>query len=125
MIRGGIVVPLVAIAGIHYLSSLEPAELAAPVLPVPHADKGVHAVLFALLLCSFRAWRGWRRTPVEWLPGACAACLVVAGGDEWHQSFVPGRQSDVADFLADAVGIGLAAGVWAHWSRARAHRRLR
>lgn len=28
--------------------------------------------------------------------------------DELHQHFIPGRQPDVFDFLADAVGVGLA-----------------
>jgi VanZ family protein len=44
-----------------------------------------------------------------------AACLygflvvVLAGAaDEWHQSWVPGRQASGADLLADAVGAALA-----------------
>ena len=28
--------------------------------------------------------------------------------DEWHQSFVPGRDADVRDLVADAVGAALA-----------------
>lgn len=31
--------------------------------------------------------------------------LVYAASDEIHQSFVPGRHSDVADWLADALGV--------------------
>jgi len=34
--------------------------------------------------------------------------------DELHQYFVPGRQADVADLLADAIGAIAAAGaIWA------------
>jgi VanZ family protein len=32
---------------------------------------------------------------------------VLGTLDEFHQYFVPGRQSDVLDLLADAVGIAL------------------
>jgi VanZ family protein len=40
---------------------------------------------------------------------ALAAALAAAYGatDEWHQSYVPGRQADVVDLAADALG-GLA-----------------
>ena len=27
--------------------------------------------------------------------------------DEWHQSFVPGRSSDLADWIADVAGVML------------------
>ena len=27
--------------------------------------------------------------------------------DEWHQSFVPGRNPDIADWLADAAGVAV------------------
>jgi VanZ family protein len=35
--------------------------------------------------------------------------------DEWHQSFVPGRQADAADVLADALGALAAAGAVRAW----------
>ncbi|WP_138120885.1 VanZ family protein [Bathymodiolus heckerae thiotrophic gill symbiont] len=31
-------------------------------------------------------------------------CSVYGMLDEWHQSFVPGRMSDINDWLADTVG---------------------
>lgn len=31
-------------------------------------------------------------------------CLLVGAGDEFHQSFVPGRTCDLKDFLADLTG---------------------
>jgi len=36
-------------------------------------------------------------------------CSLYGLSDEWHQSFVPGRQSDALDWLADSIGGGLAA----------------
>lgn len=46
-------------------------------------------------------------------------CLLFAATDEWHQTFVPGRDGNIADVLLDAVSaaigiliIGGAARVW-------------
>ena len=86
-----------------------------PRLPAPPgglSDKQAHALAYAvlaLLLC--RALAGgslWRVTAGR---AALAATLAIAYGatDEWHQSFVPGRESDLADLFADAAGAGLAA----------------
>lgn len=43
---------------------------------------------------------------------AFVLCLVWALLDEWHQSFVPGRDASLRDVLADAVGA--AAGIAVH-----------
>lgn len=42
-------------------------------------------------------------------------CLAVGAADEIHQAYLPGRQASLEDWLADAVGVGLAmlAGWWA------------
>jgi len=79
----------------------------------PHQDKVAHAagyaVLGALLVRAFRGSRpetGWR---MLWLLGAVAAGLYGLT-DELHQSFVPTRSADPADFVADIVGG--AAGAW-------------
>jgi VanZ family protein len=50
--------------------------------------------------------------------GAVLAAWLIASvyglSDEWHQSFVPGRTSDVGDAAANAVGALIAvAGAWA------------
>ncbi len=38
-------------------------------------------------------------------------CSFYGVFDEWHQSFVPGRNSDVFDWLADTMGGVFAAGI--------------
>ena len=51
------------------------------------------------------AWqRAWRNTSVR-IGGIVLAVLVVLGaGIEWLQSFVPSRQADFGDFVADMLG---------------------
>ncbi|MCJ7627642.1 MAG: VanZ family protein [Longimicrobiales bacterium] len=67
-------------------------------------DKVLHLV-FYLVLGSTLAWAG-RRSRRGWAPFALILVgMVFAGSDEWHQSFVPLRDSSVGDFLADTVGI--------------------
>ena len=39
--------------------------------------------------------------------------------DEWHQSFVPGRASEVKDWVADTLGAALAVSLYAGWGRYR------
>jgi VanZ family protein len=43
------------------------------------------------------------------VPLACAAALVYAATDEWHQSFVPARTATPRDVAIDGIGIGVAA----------------
>jgi VanZ family protein len=65
-------------------------------------------------VCGFLVARAWAdRFSLVFL---VVGLLVFAGFTELFQSVVPGRSGDVADFLADAVGIFT--GVW--WFRRRA-----
>ena len=99
-----------------------------PDLPSGVSDKGAHALLYAglgALLVRARAG-GWRR-PVTL--GTAVAAVVVATlygvGDEMHQYFVPLRQVELRDILADAIGAALAAGALYAWSWAADARRQR
>src|SRR5262245_61469186 len=62
---------------------------------VPQGDKMVHFAVYGLLATLVcRIGGGWR--------AALLSLLVVSAfgaSDEWHQSFVPGRASDVMDWL--------------------------
>ena len=44
--------------------------------------------------------------PVSWRRAACvlAVCLAYALSDEWHQSFVPGRDASLLDLAVDMLG---------------------
>lgn len=67
-------------------------------------DKLVHGGLYFILGVSF-AW-GKRRT-ASGIPGILLLLMGVGYGalDEWHQSFVPGRNVSVGDWVADSAGV--------------------
>ncbi|MER3490059.1 MAG: VanZ family protein [Meiothermus sp.] len=70
-------------------------------IPAPW-DKFVHAGVYGLL-----GWLLARGTdnPV----GGWAIAVLYGLSDEFHQHFVPGRQADALDGLADAIGAFLGA----------------
>ncbi len=67
-----------------------------------------HIPLFAgLAFCVLKSlspapMAAWARYGLAFL--ACGAC---GGLDEWHQSFVPGRDCSTGDFLLDLAGIAV------------------
>jgi VanZ family protein len=79
-----------------------------PSLPFPVPDKLVHAVLFFVLcFLVYRALRNQTRFPKLSLHSLSISLVFTASYgalDEFHQLFVPGREADVYDFLADFVG---------------------
>lgn len=48
--------------------------------------------------------------PVEWrsLWLSFAVAVLYAAGDEWHQTWVPGRNGNVYDWTVDLAGAGIA-----------------
>lgn len=75
-----------------------------PVDDVRGIDKLVHVVLYGVL--GFLVTRAAWERPRAWQPVAAAflGVLVWAALDEWHQSWIPGRSSDLLDLAADALG---------------------
>jgi VanZ family protein len=61
----------------------------------------VYAVLAALIWAALpsHGWPLWRRLAL-----ALAGAIVYGVSDEWHQSFVPGRDPAVFDLAVDALG---------------------
>lgn len=88
--------------------------------PVP--DYMLHSLEFAALgfltvrLLHPAPYRLPQTRPFAW---AFFLILGYAALDEWHQRFVPGRDSSLVDLAADAVGIaaGLLAYRWLYFSR--------
>jgi VanZ family protein len=78
-------------------------------------DKLVHGTIYGILgFLTARALRepGARRPWRHYLL-ALLGIAVLALLDEWHQTFIPGRDMDLFDWVADVVGatIGMSAGV--------------
>lgn len=79
----------------------------AVVIPFGAPDYLAHAinygVLAALFVWAFAGGQLSKMTTALILP---AAALAIAFGlsDEFHQSFIPGRDASLLDVLADAVG---------------------
>ncbi|MBF0584235.1 MAG: VanZ family protein [Magnetococcales bacterium] len=100
---------LLAYSAMIYRLSSGPVQLPAP--PFFAQDKWLHAMAYGLMV-----WLAWHALRPPSHPGWWAWLYAAGFGatDEWHQSFVPGRQADLWDWVADAVGAAL---VWWFLSR--------
>ena len=84
-------------------------------------DKLLHAGGYAGIgLLALRAFHGELTTPRAVPTLATAAFMLVwVISDEYHQSFVPGRDASGADVVADLVGFAVACGIAYAWGSAR------
>jgi len=86
---------------------------AQPSLPAPmwfeHQDKLYHAGAYSIMgLLAWRSFKPLVSSPIILALLSIAFCSLYGLSDEWHQSFVVGRESDIADWVADTSGAGLA-----------------
>ncbi len=66
------------------------------------SDKVVHFASYAVLGAAL-AWAADARTVrqvVLWF----GVATMFGAVDEWHQQFIPGRRTDVRDWIADTAG---------------------
>jgi VanZ family protein len=92
-------------------------------------DKLLHGVAYGgLCAVGLWAWARGEMRRVRWSVAVAAvvACVLFGYSDEFHQRFVPGRQYDLKDLLADGLGAAAAAGALAAWGiisrgRTRSH----
>ena len=82
-----------------------------PPLHFRNSDKVAHILEYSVL--GFLLARAWRSTMrIRFALGAAMIALAmgiaIGAGDEFYQSFVPGRDSSVFDLLADSIGLALA-----------------
>ena len=92
----------------------------APPLRFLNADKVLHAGEYLVLgLLLVRALRATLRVsrPLFAAMIAIGLIVVVGTGDEFLQSFIPGRTSDIFDLLADTVGGSIAQFVYVNLAR--------
>jgi VanZ family protein len=89
-------------------------------------DKLLHTVGYAGLgVLALRAFHGGFERPRGAATFYAGLTVILWGiSDEFHQSFVPGRDATAWDVVADAVGFAVAVGIFAA-STSRAVRALR
>ena len=80
-----------------------------PLLPAPmifsHQDKIHH--MGAYFIMGILAWRFFNSLfskPAIVMIASLCFCSIYGMSDEWHQSYVPEREADVLDWLADTIG---------------------
>ena len=91
------------------------------------ARKCAHLTVYSFL--AVLVWRAWRkprwRDPRPWSWREAGVALLVAAcyasTDEFHQTFVPGRDGCVRDVVIDSCGA--AAGLFALWLLGRCFKR--
>lgn len=89
-----------------------------PQLPTtPGGDKTAHVVAYAGLGFLLALALAPGRTVVVRTLSAWAIGSLYGISDEWHQSFVPGRDASAADMLADMIGSGVGALSFVVWMR--------
>jgi hypothetical protein len=73
--------------------------------------KGWHATEYAILLCFcvLVLRRAGRWSYQRSVGAAFVFAVLFAASDEWHQTFVPGRDGCVRDVLIDSAGAAVAA----------------
>ncbi|MDX8387661.1 MAG: VanZ family protein [Ghiorsea sp.] len=84
-----------------------------PILPMPmsfeHQDKLVHMTAYAVMGCC--AWLYFRHLTLSKMVLFIFALVfssAYGASDEFHQSFIVGRDADVWDWVADSLGACLA-----------------
>jgi VanZ family protein len=93
-------------------------------LPMPQGvfglDKLVHFGAYTALALSLCLWP----KPASWVQHPLRTALIIiiissvyGGVDELHQSFVPGRDASVFDWLADTLGAVFGAAGFGWWRR--------
>jgi len=87
---------------IFYLSGQ--SSLPTPML-FPHQDKLFHAVAYAVMaFLAINAFKHQIKPYKRVLVCSFVFCALYGLSDEWHQSFIAGREASALDWLADCAG---------------------
>jgi VanZ family protein len=92
----------------------------APPFEFPNSDKVMHVLeYFGLGVLVVRGLRATMRITLPLVAALIALSfgILVGTGEEFFQSFVPGRQSSPADLLADTCGLIVAQLVYLAFTR--------
>ena len=76
-------------------------------------DKVVHAFLYGVLgFLVSRAVADGPRRPLQTIVRVVVGIALIAALDEWHQKWIPGREAEAADWIADVTGALTGATLW-------------
>ena len=109
---------LVVMGAIFFLSHQPDDSLYIP--PIPGLDKIAHMTIYAVLAAAVlyalkSLFSDEKKLRLSLL--TISICVLYGMGDEFHQSFIPGRYSSIADIAADTLGAIAACLVWFRWQR--------
>ncbi|PHS72990.1 MAG: teicoplanin resistance protein VanZ [Cycloclasticus sp.] len=111
---------LAAYCGVIFYLSHQPSVLA-PML-FPYQDKLFHAMAYGVL--GFLSLGYFKLVLIGYkhvLIIALVFSALYGASDEWHQSFIAGRDADILDWLADCFGATLVISVMSFFSRKNQH----
>lgn len=98
---------LLAYCGLIFFLSSQSRLIDTP-LDFPNKDKLIHATAYAVM--AYAAWKAFRHHIEKCLLLALFSVFfasIYGVSDEFHQSFVVGRDADVWDWLADSIGASI------------------
>lgn len=108
--------PVIVYCTIIFVQSSYPSPEQLP--RFPFSDKLMHAIAYGILgalICrASNSVDQWRHNWGVLVLIGVVASTVYGLSDEWHQSFVDGRSSELSDLIADFAG-GLAGSVIYVW----------
>ncbi len=90
-------------------------------LPTPmlflHQDKLHHlGAYFIMGILAWRFFNDYIQKPQTVILLSLCFCSLYGLSDEWHQSFVPDREADALDWMADTLGATIALSI-IHWRK--------
>lgn len=113
-------VPMLIVMGIIFLLSHQPGDSLHIPSFIPGFDKVAHMIVYGVLaatiLYAFEPAINNGRTLAPFLV-TVTICILYGIGDEFHQSFIPGRFASAADLVADTLGVVVACAAWFFWKR--------
>lgn len=110
-------VPMLAVMAVIFLLSHQSGDQFYQ-QPFPYFDKLVHVGLYAVLAATaIYAFSGANNggRPVLKAAAVVILCGLYGASDEWHQSFIAGREVSGGDWLADIGGSVAVALMWLRW----------
>lgn len=118
-------IPALLWALLIFYQSNQPSPAGADIAPDYLLHFGAYGILALLLANAMAGGPGfvWRGRPGEWGLFLTFVLTVIYGlSDEWHQSFIPGRDPSWADVAADFLGALVAVLILAAWRRTKVFR---